>query len=252
MPSPTGMTIDASKYYEKVRALVGLVEKSRNDLVKQEMGLLVGELIKNTAPFGLNNSGKKQGEQAVERDIGKVFTGMDARSIATMAKKLPNLKTSGKGHNVFDNNGVDANFHQEFRDRRGRVTRKGTRIINIKGFKPISDKVHVSKAQLKAYIKSIQAHVGSAKGGWMAAAIRYGTKGIPEWISRHEKNHDGTTREEINSQKCVIEAINFNKAISDLGVRNDILRRSFRARTIKLSERLKVFMQNIEKGWKEK
>jgi hypothetical protein len=237
---PSDLTLDTSSYDRAVRELIANVNKSGQEVLKQEMGLLVTELIRETPPFGLGQDGKKMGENAVENDIKKIYTGMTSASHTKWKKKFPNVRTSGKGRKLFEDQ-VDRSFHQEFRDRRGRVKRKGTRLLTF-GTLKFSDKVHVNKSQLSSYIKQVQKKVGEAKAGWMAAARRFGSNRIPAWVSRHGVK-DGDARESFNGKGGFVEAINLNKAIQTLNATAGILRSAIKGREAKL----KIRLENILK-----
>jgi hypothetical protein len=236
----SGMTLDTTSYDKAIKDLIANFNISREEALKQEMGLLVKELIRVTPPFGLDLKGKKEGQNAVENDIKKIYTGMTSASHTKWKKKLPNATTSGKGRKLFEDH-VDASFHQEFRDRRGRVKRKGTRQLKF-GKLQFSDKVHVNNTLLTSYIKKVQAKVGQAKAGWLSAARKFGSRGIPGWVSTHGES-GGDSDERFNKNGGYVEAINFNKAIQSLNARVGILRTAFQGREKSLKARIQNFLE---------
>jgi hypothetical protein len=65
--------------------------------------------------------------------------------------------------------------HRGVRNNRGRVSKKQEPLFVVQ-----------TPRNLSAYIKSEVARVGKGKGGWAACAkILGGTRGIPQWVTRH-------------------------------------------------------------------
>jgi hypothetical protein len=173
-------------------------------VIKQQMRLLVGDLMKLTPPFrsraARNESFAEQkriGENAVARDIERVFgtiedlrdhavrlqpalrSALNKNDTAVLGKKnsLPELLVAERVLDTPDESKViddptDA-LHNKFRRQRGRVD----------GRLPFRYWVK-RRSHLKAYIKHAWLSVGTLKGGWGAAAVKFKAS-APQWISRH-------------------------------------------------------------------
>ena len=185
--------------------------RDSDKVLKDQAKLFVKDLIKVTPPFGKAtfsesyNEQRKSGEDAVERDIRKVFIPLRvfAESVSSRNPKLAaailaaggivgsNVKTkkSKVVKSSIDMDALDAIFrnmgmegrvvryvnpeiHQRARGRRGRVKRATPLFV-------------VSEKSLDSYITSVKKDVGKAKSGWLKAAIGLGVAGIPNWIRRH-------------------------------------------------------------------
>jgi hypothetical protein len=176
------------------------------EAIRRQMRLLVTDLLKLTPPFGSRGARnesfgfqRKIGEQAVTRDIRRVFvsieeiaarntklgagiqSALEKNNMAVLGKgnSLPELLVKAKVADTPDHALAriielpsDAQ-HNQFRDSRGRVKKRIPFPFLVK-----------RTAALKQYIKFDLHLVGELKGGWGVAAKRFGAS-APVWISRH-------------------------------------------------------------------
>jgi hypothetical protein len=155
------------------------------------------------------------GEQAVLRDVGFVYRTIDQvyAQIQTQsknqfgggeraAKLFYACVMNGEMQwatqllrrlNIFDSAAPLGKFdkgaaHQQRRNQRGRVG--GGKRASI---------IITDPKKLVTYVKKIQRRVGFAKGGWAAAARQIGgTRGMPQWVTRH-KNAPGSATDNSRS-----------------------------------------------------
>lgn len=78
-------------------------------------------------------------------------------------------------------------FHKKYRQSgNGRITTAGLKTRDIGRWKFV-DKMLVSEGSMNRYKKFILKRVGFGKGGWAAAARAIGgTRGLPQWVTRHK------------------------------------------------------------------
>ena len=154
-------------------------------LIKDQARLLVRDAIKFTLPLkSVGGSDKKQGERAVERDIGramavpdptkwtskKIRKMIETEDEAAFAQYLRRTKSAElKKWRVEP---FSKELHQGQRDRRGRIQRQ--RRVFVLAAKKVS-----------SYIKETQKHVGYMRAGWLAAANATGLAVKAPWIKRH-------------------------------------------------------------------
>jgi hypothetical protein len=186
----------------KIPKFAALMGRAVPDVMKQMVRLCVQDLVKLTPPFrtwGAKESWgeqKKTGELAVSGDIQRVFKPLETlrtyESDTRFGKNFTRAVKESRG-DVLDimlqrslaRGGVSADLaetarnsvrqldpaaHQSQRNRRGRV-RRNPRVYLVKD------------RDLKKYIKDVWKRVGRMKGGWAAAAAKYGVS-LPGWIRR--------------------------------------------------------------------
>lgn len=161
----------------------------------------------HTQPFGADGAGKKKGEEAIRRDVRRIFLTanefadrLSLSSAPRLQATLQNALRTGQWDRVeaiFEKTGYrrlklmqspDASLHQAARVN-GKVP-KGTRPVGILQ----------SQGSRDAYIKKVQKGVGFAKGGWATCAELFTkaktngrlTRGIPGWVSRHKGKAGGS------------------------------------------------------------
>lgn len=157
--------------------------------------LIAVSLATSTAPYGLGKNAQGSGEAATARDIFRVYAtparvaksfsaaGQDAkgklflialarRRIAEAQKLVDNYCPPFRGVPIraFDNGTAHAGAR-----RKGRVPAKQRPAMIVQ-----------TGRDILAYVKREVGHVGEAKGGWAACAkILGGTRGLPQWVTRH-------------------------------------------------------------------
>ncbi len=188
------------------RALVRLADitgKNLGSVVKQNSRLIAWNLANNTQPYGMSLAEKKQGEAAVLRDVGRVyssaaqtFKALEDNGHGDMAKAWYKLVKIGgygqaekllKGTTLKDRNApifapLDPGFHKKARNgSRGTVSRHRAAQI-----------VPDSK-QIREHAKTKKQLVGFGKAGWITAGSALGgIRQVPAWITRHRGTAPGT------------------------------------------------------------
>ena len=181
----------SARFEVRVRDFQAAMFRIQNELgisapkvFSDQMRLLVKELQRVTWPRT-----KKQGENAVERDILHAVRPLDAQAFAGISNPKLRARLTGvarskdkealltilrntHGH-MRDAKIVDfsPSLHTSARNSRGRVP------------KPLG-RYTFDGAEVKAYVAKVKAAVGWAKGGWNAGAFRLGTLMAP-WVRRH-------------------------------------------------------------------
>lgn len=142
---------EVSRELEALATRSGVVGDTLSDIAAQ---VGIRALVRNTQPFGLGGKAWKQGRAKTERDVRRCF-------YTVRPPRRPEITTTAAA----------AAHHNSQRDRRGRVGRRAIR-------------KSISAAALDAYAAAQVAKVGSAKGGWVAAAARLGVS-VQKWIMAH-------------------------------------------------------------------
>ena len=195
---------DFSKQLDRLRRVV---RKDTGELLRAQTRLFVADACALTPPTGGNPLGaagtarnatslpgnslsaRKQGQDAVARDIRRLCLSFDdlemAKGEGRMAVNLRGLLRAGQygtALQVLDRAGVRVESIEatatvevlnRHRDRRGRVVR-GRRVLVRDG------------RSIVRLLRSQQALVGRAKAGWKRAADALGLR-LPRWITRHEE-----------------------------------------------------------------
>jgi hypothetical protein len=191
------------KFRDTIDQYIKLVGRDSLDLLKQQSILLCTDMATVTQPYTNSTKSKKLGENAVSRDINKVFRGPKKmydrikKESEDVAKGFWSLYKSGKfkdaeelfykatGERVQE---ITKTPHIKARNKRGRVTDSSADINAVYHVK--------SDDRIKAYAGKIQKRVGFAKSGWITAAEQIGTikKRVPAWIKRHKNTQTGSAR----------------------------------------------------------
>lgn len=229
------LTVDTSGYTQAIKAWAAqLTDKDLPQVMREEMGLLVERCIQLTPPphgKGSQQAAKQLGEGAVNRDVNRLFRPMSGNlseygeSVFAAAKDLASQlrskrlseaieRLSAKGDlaglkKILSNMKVGTggilyqateDIHTKNRDRRGRVRKS-------------SSPYFVSEGKSLARLLALKIkHVGGIKAGWLAAALRYKTKNIPAWVSRHGSGN-GSFAEQFTKRGGFVEAVNSAKGI---------------------------------------
>lgn len=171
-------------------------------VVKQNARLIAWNLAHNTQPYGMDLATRKQGDAAVLRDVGRVYSAassifkklQDSGEVKTarawyklvkiggygQAEKL--LKTTSlKERNTPIFAPLDPDLHRQARNRsRGTVSRHRPAQI-------VPDAKSIQR-----YGKQRQALVGFGKAGWITAGSSLGSIArVPAWITRHKGSAPG-------------------------------------------------------------
>lgn len=187
---------------EKLALAIG---KPMGELIRRNGRLICVNLALQTQPFGADKRGKEEGERAIARDIRIVYA--DAGKAYDWLKKVKQsgnqtgeqvarafykavssgnidrakriLLHSGipeKGIRLEDFDGGEA--HRRRRNSRGRIG--GGRSPSM---------VVLDRKKLDRYQAKLKRNVGIAKSGWAEPArMLGGTRGIPQWVTRHKGN----------------------------------------------------------------
>ena len=186
--------IDTSRMEDLLFDLAKELGEAPQKILANEVSLFLREVIRKTAP-----DNKKQGEDAVRRDLRKVFTPVQqgfldrigseygTREINTWITTKTGDKHMNLVWNILDANGDGmAKFHRGHRNTRGRIP------VNFKGNDMSSEKWNaryvVTKEDYAAYRDKVLARVGLVKSGWMkslTAADATRAASMPDYIRRH-------------------------------------------------------------------
>jgi hypothetical protein len=167
--------------------------------------LVAVSLATSTQPYGDNDAARILGEKATARDIhrvyatpAQVYSAIGDQKIAAGFWKAVSAGAWSKAQAIINKfcpafagvpigKALDPSLHRGARDRRGRISEK-QRPLQI-----------VSPGQLKGYTNQEVGKVGLGKSGWaICAKILGGTRGIPQWVTRHNKISSGTVIEDRN------------------------------------------------------
>lgn len=210
-------------------------------IVLDESRLAMAQVIRLTPP-----KNKKQGEEAVARDLLKIFTpideeflnivgsehgvsGIDAWITASNGKdvhlKWDRLDPSGSGM---------ANFHQQNRNRRGRTRKLKRADSGNAWYSPYV----VSFDDFKRYGDKTKARVGRRKAAWAKSLIALGGRAAA-WILRHMSGARGTVFMVLDPQNTSVTMSNFSPGILD---DERIVRSALRIRYQAMGRRLKLVL----------
>lgn len=177
-------SVDDHKFRRAMHEYARQTKLDARSVLRKQMRLLVERLIQLTPPptkKGATLQGKRMGEAAVKRDIKWVF--------------FSHVRTKkGKIVPVAHPSALSPEAHRKARGADGRIHY-------------VSKRLPVRGADLRAYIRTIQKHVGLMKGGWNAAAERFGYRGAPAWVKRHG-TEDGDAVESFSGTRGYVEAVN--------------------------------------------
>ena len=235
-----------TKSFKKLeKAFDELKKESLRDVRKilvQQARLFCIDLIHVTQPYGKGTEAKKTGENAVKRDIKRVYITaadlydkvnfqseqqakyfyalMQKSTKKNLAKAKAILRSLSVSIDPIEFDGGD--YHKSKRDRKGHVN---------KSTKP---KLIDKKSSIKKYTREVVKRVGTAKGGFAAAALDLSrmkgnngnVRGIPAWAKKQAQKSDlGSAKLIITpeGQQTVI-IINKVKYIKNLVGKREILK----------------------------
>jgi len=182
-------------------------KKDVKETIRSYARLLAVDLAFRTQPYGKGKSSRDKGEGAIVRDIlgGRkrrgILVAMDdamiAAAIETGAYSTGRIRlfvrkdgtVYGTDQQHFRPDASYEEIRQIHRSafQNGRMTQAGGRTRDIGRWKFIEQLV-TKKTTAERYIKAIQKRVGWAKAGWATCArLLGGTRGIPQWVTRHRK-----------------------------------------------------------------
>jgi hypothetical protein len=192
-------------------------------LFVDQMSLTLDWLIGHTPPTGMAAIGgdvgglgdRRRGEQAVERDVMKVFEPLKEETqwwevdtsktydVERIQQAYLIKRASGAFYatdrDLFRPDATEGEIyqhHQKFRSKvTGRVTTAGRR-DEIIGRWRFVDIMHVKADRLKSYIKKAQKSVGRLRAGWVPASLAFAARAkrvakIPDWVMS-QANKAGT------------------------------------------------------------
>jgi hypothetical protein len=169
------------------------VRMSFSGEMKGAARIVAVSLATSTQPFGTGSDAKKQGENAVQADLRKLYgDATDAYVVIAAAeqqmaeafykamqrgrydKAQKILLTSGSSWRAVPIAEFDSGLHERNRNARGRVSRH------------VPAQITRGTGAFKGYLKKKVAMVGFGKAGWATcASILESTRGIPQWVTRH-------------------------------------------------------------------
>ena len=245
--------MDTSGFQRSLKELAKL-KKDAPKVVKRVAGNVVKDCVKLTPPFGGHaftetfGAQLKVGRGAVDADIRKVFYAVQeldavkARTKGSIGWNLWKAAKLGTGQTVlqilenmklrptsFGPSPTEAQ-HASVRDRRGRTkSNRGSFWV------PTS-------AVLNAYIKTVQAHVGKAKHGWMSAVSKLGVRGIPGWVTRQQSTSGTCTVSGEGTLNFAVEFENTVPFIQQKGRELGIMKAAFKSVGNKLQKEVDAIM----------
>ena len=187
--------------------------KTLKDVIRQESALLAVDMVNYTPPVVANNPNnfrnpapnaqRIQGEQAVEKDIRRMFQPLDSISAVNNSKSKGLNNAITQALKVRDWTGLaevlfatgilpfkpkiietaDPALHRKYRNRRGKVLK------SIKNPWLVVDGKSIDK-----YVVKQQKKVGSAKGGWVKVLRGFGRR-VSGWIDKGPRSGEFTKKD---------------------------------------------------------
>ena len=204
--------IDDSVFQKRARALARNLGKDEKEFIKQQTGILAREVARMTPPFAsfpkLSNSASvgsakdiKAGKWAVYIDVAQICT------VKTKGEITKAVKSWGTGPIIYGKGRVIAKgiidnastLHAWHKTNQGANNRT----------KPLtgSNRYWVSAPVFKAYVKTQQANVGTAKAAFYKAAMALGAKvTAPAGVRNNKANAvgTGTVKKESKGSKGIV------------------------------------------------
>lgn len=176
------LSVNMPEFRARIMALKKQYGVEVNDAFKRFfLKPLVQDIVKTTPP-----KSRKQGVDAVFRDVGKVFQGIGSQASLSTLQYMARSDSWPANYpviNPFDKARVRS-IHQARRDKRGRVRARGT--FNFDGME-FDRKTFVLKDKIEAYKKQTAKAVGTLKAGWKASVNFVGAK-IPYWVTKTQRS----------------------------------------------------------------
>jgi len=207
MSNAVTITTDVVSYRAQVEKLAKLTGRGLRDVMREMVSIMSGQLARRFPP-----KSKAQGTKAIKNDLNRIFV-TDEKILAEWDVAIgAGVAGADESVRVFrtqsgavfgiekalyrPNAGISEmnQHHLKYRsETTGRVTRAGSYTKDIGRWKFV-DKMYVTQATLKAYIKFVAASVGSLKSGWAVAATRFkGGKALPSWVLAHGNDNGSVT-----------------------------------------------------------
>jgi hypothetical protein len=221
-------------------------------ILEDQYRLLLKEIIRLTPPLGFGSDARIHGEEAIKRDMTKIFTPVDEEMLNVIGSQFG---VSGidqwitdadgkKNHLIWDRldatgEGIER-FHHANQNRFGRT-------VNLKQAKrgPFWYAAYVvSKADFEPYLDRLISHVGRRKAAWAAGYQAVGGK-VQRWIARHLPSPCGRVENNLsNRTKPSIATYNSSPNIrEDKRIRDSAMR----IRRESLKRRLKLVLSGYSK-----
>jgi hypothetical protein len=269
------LTINPIKLQQALKAFVGNTKLEAAKEMKIQARLLCVSLANSTQPFGLNAKAKAIGEEAVTRDIDRVYKTsrtavreigslpipagktktQNAKQAAAALAALVLGKSFGKGKKgVGAQSAAQAlidrlNYKPYVYTRIGEFDR-GSAHENARFGKhkrvpknQFVRQVVTKEAELARYFKQKRGNVGIAKSGWaVCAGILGGFRGIPKWVYRHTGGGRVVDRSQAKTgafSKPYISMTNTIPWISNI-ISKSTVQRSIDIQVIKMIKRLSI------------
>lgn len=198
--------IDNVQLLKKMKQLEKVTGKSVASSLRRGGRLLAVNLAYQTPPFGSNSKAKKLAENALMRDLMRLFYVMSEgriQGIIDFQGRSANMKYGHRGAQPLGNvtekilsRSEMRSWHQARRGANGRVSKArrgvttGHRIKDLQNL----DKGIVTEGFLKSYYRERVKMVGLSKAGWAsciskidlaASDVKNIWAGIPAWVKRH-------------------------------------------------------------------
>lgn len=189
-------TANSDKLTVQLNALRDALGGDMVDILKDEAKALSKTCTNFIPPFkdspGRPAGAREAGENAIKRELSNLIGQARPQFLSMVSQKwglqdVNGFVESSDGGRLlnlkFDH--VDptgqriSEYHQEYRDRRGKVP------LRREPKNTWFNRILVSDGMRQPYIDSVIARVGMWKATWAYAAFRLGASGIPAFISRH-------------------------------------------------------------------
>lgn len=214
------ISVNTSSFSANLARFAVETQQEFGKVLRQQARLLCVKLAQATRPPGVSADVRRQIERAIEKDISKVGKSISYFKFKTQTKWEKGFVYALKNSDLnlveklikgtaWENSQIVDSFDP--------ITHTSQRVKGKVPKKPSVTQIVTGKGKsLDSYKKEKIKNAGLTKGGWAACASKLGgTRGIPAWISRHNKF--GTVNDKSNSKTSpYVELINDVKSISEL------------------------------------
>jgi hypothetical protein len=265
------VSIDRGHWANQLRKLSAALGQTAEETIDAQAKLLVRDCVKATPPFtpGKNFSEslaqqKRVGEQAVQRDLARVFReaggykkltdGRLARRIAKLvsrgdeAKAVEELRISKINVEGIERRPTKALWDKQ-RNKRGQVPfRKEQGFLVHDGripeflSAPLSAKNKPNDPILAEMLADRIATVGNAKSGWVIAAENLGLK-LPRWIKRQKGAAFGIFKRNGSGTKYAVTVGNGVPYIQDTGKELGIIKWAMKNRERNIEKQIRMTLK---------
>ena len=184
------LTISTAQLRHAMNTLVADVGADGQKLLKEEMRLLLSEILRKTPPTKspkgdeVKANARQRGNTAVENDMRRLASPLDwknieipalakavhGRNIPVINAILANLGGKWKNKTILPNVAAIQASHLQNRNRYGRIKGRYNQLSFL--------------GDWSKYTRTIKARVGWTRAGWLAAAQALGLS-LPTWVTRH-------------------------------------------------------------------